>query len=272
MDQIARYGCLAMLILALIPLASVLFDLFLKGFSGLNWALFTELPKPVGETGGGMANAFMGSAILVGLASLFSIPIGVLGGIYLSEFGKNTFGKAVRFSADVMSGVPSIIIGVFVYGLLVVSMKRFSALAGAIALAILMLPTIMRTTEELLKLVPDNLREAGLALGLPKWRVIMNVVLRTGASGISTGVMLALARAAGETAPLLFTAFGSRFLSLKLDQPMGSLPVQIYTYAVSPYDEWHKQAWAAALALVLIVLVLNVLARSLVKRPAGHGR
>lgn len=272
LDQAARYGCLAMLILALIPLASVLMDLFIKGFPGLNWALFTELPKPVGETGGGMANAFAGSALLVGLASLFSIPVGVLGGIYLSEFGQNSFGKAVRFSADVMSGVPSIIIGVFVYSLLVVSMKRFSAIAGAVALAILMLPTIMRTTEELLKLVPDSLREAGLALGLPKWRVIINIVLRTGASGISTGVMLALARAAGETAPLLFTAFGSRFLSMKLDQPIGSLPVQIYTYAVSPYDAWHQQAWAAALALVLIVLVLNIVARAAIRRPAGHGR
>lgn len=260
-----------MVLLALLPLGSILFDLVKKGFAGFNWAFFTQLPKPVGETGGGMANAFVGSGILVGLGCLFGIPLGVLGGVYLSEFGGNRFGKAVRFAADVMSGVPSIIAGIFVYGFMVLSMKRFSALAGGVALAVLMLPTIMRTTEELLKLVPDSLREAGLALGIPKWRVILGVVLRTGAPGIATGIMLAVARAAGETAPLLFTAFGSRFLSFKLDQPMGSLPVQIYTYAVSPYEDWHQQAWAAALALVLGILVVNVLARVLT-RPIGQGR
>ena len=270
-DIAARWTCLAMVILALVPLASVLFDLTLKGLGGFSWAFFTQLPKPVGETGGGMANAFMGSAVLVGLGCAFGIPVGVLGGVYLAEFGNNRFGKVVRFSADVMSGVPSITVGIFVYTLVVLTMHRFSALAGGIALAILMLPTVMRTTEELLKLVPDSLREAGLALGVPKWRVILGVVLRTGAPGIATGIMLAVARAAGETAPLLFTAFGSRFLSLKLDQPMGSLPVQIYTYAVSPYEDWHQQAWAAALALVLLVLALNVLARVATRQP-GQGR
>jgi phosphate transport system permease protein len=270
-DILARWACLGMVILALVPLVSVLFDLTVKGLGGFSWDFFTQLPKPVNETGGGMANAFAGSAVLVGLGCAFGIPVGVLGGVYLAEFGQNRFGKFVRFSADVMSGVPSITVGIFVYTLVVLTMHRFSALAGGIALAILMLPTVMRTTEELLRLVPDSLREAGLALGVPKWRVILGVVLRTGAPGIATGIMLAVARAAGETAPLLFTAFGSRFLSLKLDQPMGSLPVQIYTYAVSPYDDWHRQAWAAALALVLLVLILNILARVMTRQP-GQGR
>jgi len=272
MDIFARWACLGMVLLALVPLASILFDLTLKGIGGLNWDFFTQLPKPVGESGGGMVNAFAGSAILVGLSCAFGIPVGVLGGVYLAEFGQNALGKSVRFAADVMSGVPSITVGIFVYTIMVLSMHRFSALAGGVALAILMLPTVMRTTEELLRLVPDNLREAGLALGIPKWRVILGVVLRTGAPGIATGIMLAVARAAGETAPLLFTAFGSNFLALKLDQPVGSLPVQIYTYAVSPYDEWHRQAWAAALALVLLVLVLNVLARVMTRQPGRQGR
>lgn len=271
-DIVARWLCLGMVILAIVPLASVLFDLTVKGIGGLNWAFFTELPKPVGESGGGMVNAFAGSAILVGLSCAIGIPVGVLGGVYLAEFGENALGKAVRFAADVMSGVPSITVGIFVYTIVVLSMRRFSALAGGVALAILMLPTVMRTTEELLRLVPDTLREAGLALGIPKWRVILGVVLRTGAPGIATGIMLAVARAAGETAPLLFTAFGSNFLALKLDQPVGSLPVQIYTYAISPYEEWHRQAWAAALALVLLVLILNVLARVLTRQPGKQSR
>jgi phosphate transport system permease protein len=266
-DILARWGSLGMVLVALVPLAAVLGYLTYKGLGGISWAFFTQLPKPVGETGGGMANALTGSAILVGLACLIGLPVGLLGGIYLAEFGDNTFGKGVRFCTDVMAGVPSIAVGIFVYGLMVLRMRRFSALAGAVTLAILMLPIVMRTTEELLRLVPVTLREAGLALGLPKWRVILGVVLRTGASGIATGIMLAIARVAGETAPLLFTAFGSRFISLKLDQPMGSLPVQIYTYAVSPYEDWHRQAWAAALVLVLLVLALNLLARVLTRQP-----
>ncbi|HWQ07693.1 MAG TPA: phosphate ABC transporter permease PstA [Holophaga sp.] len=270
-DCIARWGSLAMVLLAIVPLVAVLGYLVMKGFGGLSWSFLVELPKPVGETGGGMANALMGSAIMVGMACLFGLPVGLLGGVYLAEFGDNTFAKCVRFCTDVLAGVPSITVGIFVYTLIVLSMRRFSALAGAVALAILMLPIVMRTTEELLRLVPTTLREAGLALGLPKWRVILGVVLRTGASGIATGIMLAVARVAGETAPLLFTAFGSRFVSLKLDQPMGSLPVQIYTYAVSPYEDWHRQAWAAALVLVLLVLALNLLARVLTRKP-GQGR
>jgi len=262
-DRFARWACMFATLLALVPLASVLLYVTAKGIGGLSWELFTALPKPVGETGGGFGNAMLGSLLLVGLACVVSIPVGVLAGLYLSEMGNTKLAQAVRFSADVMSGVPSIAVGIFVYTLVVLTMRSFSALAGGIALGILMLPTITRTTEELLKLVPDTLREAGLALGVPRWRVILQVVLRTGAPGIATGVMLAVARAAGETAPLLFTAFGSRFWSARLDQPIASLPVQIFTYAVSPYDDWHRQAWAAALVLIGMVLLLNIAARVL---------
>ena len=262
-DLGTRAACIALTLLAVVLLASVLTYVAAKGLGGLSLHFFTELPKPVGETGGGFGNAILGTIVLVGLACALGIPIGVLGGVYLAEFGNNRFGRAVRFSADVMSGVPSIAVGIFVYTMVVLSMRRFSALAGGIALAILMLPTITRTTEELLKLVPDALREAGLALGIPKWRVILSVVLRTGAPGIAIGVMLAVGRAAGETAPLLFTAFSNRFWSTSLDKAIGSLPVQIYTYAVSPYEDWHRQAWAAALVLIALVLILNIGARLL---------
>jgi phosphate transport system permease protein len=262
-DAVTRGACAGMTLLAVVPLVSVLAYVAARGLGGLNWSFFTELPGPVGEPGGGFANAILGTLVLVGLACGVGIPIGVLAGVYLAEFGDNRLGKVVRFSADVMSGVPSIAVGIFVYTLVVLSMHRFSALAGGIALGILMLPTITRTTEELLKLVPDSLREAGLALGVPKWRVILRVVLRTAAPGIATGIMLAVARAAGETAPLLFTAFNNRFWSTSLDKPIGSLPVQIFTYALSPYEEWHRQAWAAALVLVALVLVLNIGARLL---------
>lgn len=265
-DLVARGACVGCTLLAIVPLASLLLYVAIRGLGGIDWSFFSELPKPVGEAGGGMGNAVAGTLVLVGLACSVGIPVGVLAGVYLAEFGQNRFGKLVRFAADVMSGVPSIAVGIFVYTLIVLSMRRFSALAGGIALGVLMLPTVMRTTEELLKLVPDSLREAGLALGVPRWRVILRVVLRTGAPGIATGVMLAVARVAGETAPLLFTAFNNRFWSAGLDRPIGSLPVQIYTYAVSPYPEWHRQAWAAALVLVAMVLVLNVAARLITSR------
>jgi len=263
-DVVARGLCVLMFVLAVVPLLSLLTYVVKQGVGGLSWSFFTELPKPVGETGGGMANALTGSAILVGLACAVGMPVGILAGIYLAEYGKNRFGDAVRFCADVLSGVPSITVGVFVYTLIVLSMKRFSALAGGVALGILMLPTVTRTTEELIRLVPDTLREAALALGVPRWRATLRVVLRTALPGIATGLMLAVARAAGETAPLLFTAFNNRFWSASLDKPMASLPVQIFTYAVSPYDDWHRQAWAAALVLVAAVLVLNVAARLVV--------
>ncbi len=263
LDSALRGACIAATAIAVVPLVSVLAYVTAKGFAGVSLSFLTELPRPVGDAGGGFGNAILGSLLLVGLACALAVPVGVLAGVYLAEMGNNRFGQAVRFSADVMSGVPSIAVGIFVYTLVVLSMRRFSALAGGIALAIIMLPTIMRTTEELVKLVPDSLREAGLALGVPRWRVTLRVVLRTGAPGIATGVMLAVARAAGETAPLLFTAFNNRFWSASLTRPIGSLPVQIYSYAVSPFEEWHQQAWAAALVLVTVVLVLNVGARLL---------
>ncbi len=264
-DHAVRGACFIAALLAVVPLFSVLYYVASKGAGGLNLAFFTELPKPVGEEGGGMANALVGTLELVGLACLFAMPLGVLAGIYLAEFRESKLATVVRFSADVMSGVPSITIGIFVYTLVVLSTGHFSALAGGIALALIMLPTVTRTTEELLKLVPEELREAGLGLGVAKWRVTMRVMVRTALPGIATGVMLAIARVAGETAPLLFTAFNNRFWGGALDEPIASLPVQIYTYAVSPYEDWHRQAWAAALVLVTMVLVLNVTARVLVR-------
>ena len=268
-DVLVRSACVAAAVLALIPLVSVLYYVTSRGIGGISLAFFSELPKPVGESGGGMANALVGTCKLVFLACLFGIPPGVLAGMYLAEFGHSRFGKWVRFSADVMSGVPSITVGIFVYSLVVLQTKHFSAFAGGVALSVLMLPTVTRTTEELLKLVPESLREAALGLGVPKWRATLSVMLRTAAPGIATGVMLAVARVAGETAPLLFTAFSNPFWSSGLNEPTSSLPVNIYNYAVSPYEEWHRQAWAAALVLLLLVLLLNVSARLLVRQRVG---
>lgn len=264
-DVFVRGLCVLASILALVPLVGVLYYLTAKGIGGVNLDFFTELPKPVGEKGGGMANAIVGSLELVGLACLFGIPPGIMAGVYLSEFGGNKFGKVARFAADVMSGIPSITVGIFIYGLVVIRTKQFSAYAGGLALAVIMLPTITRTTEELLRLVPEQLREAALGLGVPKWRATIRVMLRTALPGVATGIMLAVARVAGETAPLLFTAFNNRFWAQSLNEPTASLPVQIYTYAVSPYEEWHQQAWAAAFVLVAMVLILNVSARILVR-------
>ena len=268
-DVVVRSACVAAAVVALIPLVSVLYYVASRGIGGISFAFFTELPKPVGESGGGMANAIVGTLKLVLLACAFGIPPGVLAGVYLAEFGDSRFAQVVRFSADVMSGVPSITVGIFVYSLVVLQTKHFSALAGGIALAVLMLPTVTRTTEELLRLIPESLREAALGLGLPQWRVTLRVMLRTAAPGIATGVMLAVARVAGETAPLLFTAFSNPFWSSGLNEPTASLPVSIYNYAVSPYEEWHRQAWAAALLLLLLVLLLNVTARLLVRSRVG---
>ena len=263
-DRAVRTACASALLIAVIPLGLVLYYVTSKGIGGLDVNFFTRLPKPVGETGGGMGNAVIGTLQLLGLATLFGVPPGILAGIYLAEYGDRGFGRAVRFAADVMSGVPSITVGLFIYTLLVVRVKHFSALAGALALAILMLPTITRTTEELIKLVPDSLREAALGLGVPRYRATLLIVVRTALPGIMTGIMLAIARVAGETAPLLFTAFSNRFWSSSLDEPTASLPVQIYTYAVSPYEDWHRQAWTAAFVLVAMVLVLNLSARLIV--------
>jgi len=264
-DRVVRGLCVLGTVIAVVPLVSVLYYVLVRGIGGINLDFFTELPKPVGETGGGMGNAVLGTLKLVGLACLFGIPPGVLAGVYLAEFGNSKFGGAVRFAADVMSGVPSITVGLFVYSLVVMTTKHFSAIAGGIALAILMLPMVTRTTEELLKLVPESLREAALGLGVPKWRATLRVMLRTALPGIAVGIMLSVARVAGETAPLLFTAFNNRFWSTGVNEPTASLSVNIYTNAVSPYEDWHRQAWAAALVLLLTVLVLNISARFLVR-------
>ncbi|TMI83072.1 MAG: phosphate ABC transporter permease PstA [Bacillati bacterium ANGP1] len=262
----------AAVLLALVPLASVLGYVVAQGITALNWAFFTQLPRPVGETGGGMANAIAGTLTLIGLASCIGLPVGILGGVYLGELGNGRLGGWIRFTADVLNGVPSIVVGIFVYTLLVVPMKRFSALAGGAALGIMMTPLVMRTTEELVRLVPATLREAALALGVP-WRVTtLRVVLRTATVGVVTGVMLAVARISGETAPLLFTAFNNQYWQSRLDQPTASLTVQLYNYAIAPYDDWHRQAWAAALVLMTMVLVLNITARLVGRRQVSARR
>lgn len=271
-DRIMSALALVAVVLALVPLASVLVYVVAQGSSALNWAFFTSLPKPVGETGGGMANAIAGTLTLIGLASCLALPVGILGGIYLAELGNGQLGGWIRFTADVLNGVPSIVVGVFVYTLLVVPMKRFSALAGGVALGIIMMPLIMRTTEELVRLVPNTLREASLALGIP-WRITtLRVVLRTATVGVLTGVMLAIARIGGETAPLLFTAFNNQYWQSRLDQPIASLTVQLYNYAIAPYDDWHQQAWAAALVLMTITLLLNITARLIGSRRVSARR
>jgi len=264
-DHLVTGLCVLSTILAVVPLFSVLYYVAARGLGGVNLAFFTMLPAPVGEQGGGAANAIVGSLELVGLACLIGIPPGILAGVYLAEYGNSKLGQVVRFSADVMSGVPSITVGLFVYAIVVLQTGHFSAYAGGLALAIIMLPTVTRTTEELLRLVPEALREAALGLGVAKWRTTVSILLRTALPGVATGVMLAIARVFGETAPLLFTSFSNRYWSESLNEPTASLPVQIFTYAVSPYEDWHRQAWAAALLLVAFVLVLNVTARLLVR-------
>lgn len=236
------------------------------GGKSLDWAFFTQLPAPVGETGGGMANAIVGSGKLLLLASLVGIPIGVLGGVYLAEFGGKTFSFFVRYTTDLMNGVPSIVMGIFAYTIIVIPMKHFSAFAGGIALGVMMVPIAVRTTEESLRAVPNMLREGALALGTSKWKTVATVVMPAAMSGIVTGIMLTMARVAGETAPLLFTALGNRFWSSGWNQPIASMPVMIYEYALSPYDDWHRQAWAAGLVLLAFVLIANVGARMIVAR------
>lgn len=243
---------------AIIPLIFIFYYTISKGISHLNLDFFIAMPKPVGETGGGMANAIVGTLIMLGIGGLFGIPIGILTGIYLSEFGKNKFASVVRFLTDVLSGVPSIVVGVVAYTLIVVPMKHFSAFAGGIALGILMIPTITRTTEEMIKLVPHSLREAGLALGIPKWKTTLAIILKTAWKGIATGVLLGLSRSAGETAPLLFTALGNRFWSTSIGQPIASLTVYIYDYAKAPFEDWNNQAWTAALVLILLISILSL--------------
>jgi phosphate transport system permease protein len=245
-------------ILVLAPLIAIFGYLVYRGIGSINWAFLTQTPKPVGEPGGGMANAIVGSAFILAIASVVGVPLGIGAGIYLAEFGRNRFGDSIRFTADVLNGVPSIVIGIVAYSIVVLQQRHFSALAGGVALAIMMIPTISRTTEEMLLLVPQALREAAYGLGIPRWRTALSITLRTATSGVLTGVMLAFARVAGETAPLLFTAFGNQFWNLRTDQPTAALPLQIFSYAISPYDEWHRQAWAGA--LVLIVLIVSAVA------------
>ena len=246
---------------AIIPLVLIFYYTISKGITYLNLDFFVAMPKPVGESGGGMANAIVGTLILIGIGGGIGIPVGIMTGTYLSEFGNNKFGYVVRFLTDVLSGIPSIVVGVVAYTMIVVPMKHFSALAGGVALGILMIPTITRTTEEMIKLVPHSLREAGLALGIPKWKTTLSIVLKTAWKGIATGVLLGLSRAAGETAPLLFTALGNRFWSTSIGQPIASLTVYIYDYAKSPFEDWNQQAWTAALVLILLISLLSLLFR-----------
>jgi phosphate transport system permease protein len=256
-------------VLVISPLGLVFFHLLANGITDVNWDFFTHLPKPVGEPGGGMANAIVGSMILLGLASVVGIPIGVLGGVYLAEYGTARANALLRFTADVLNGVPSITWGVVVYGLVVLRFKSFSAYAGGLALGLIMIPLILRTTEEVILLVPNGYREAALALGVARWKTIVHIVMKTASKGIITGVLLALARIAGETAPLLFTAFGNRFWNHNLAEPISALPLQIFSYAISPYDDWHRQAWAGALVLVIGIFCVNVLVRILTRERKG---
>lgn len=250
-------------LLAVVPLALVFYHVLRSGIGALNWAFFTQLPKPVGEAGGGVANAIVGTFELLGLAALLGVPVGVCGGIFLSEYGYTRLNWWIRFAADVLNGVPSIIWGMVVCGLVVGPMKGFSAWAGGVVLGFIMIPLIMRATEEVLRLVPHGYREAALALGIPLWRAILQIVVRTALNGILTGVLLALARVAGETAPLLATAFGNRYWNHHLSEPIAALPLQIFNYAISPYEDLHRQAWAGALVLLLMVAIINVAVRVL---------
>jgi phosphate transport system permease protein len=253
--------CVLAGIITILPLLYIFFYTTQSGLSSLDLDFFTQLPKPVGEEGGGMANAIVGSLILISLGALIGIPIGVLSGIYISEYSKSALSTIVKFITDILSGVPSIIIGIFAYGVIVIPMQRFSALAGGFALGILMIPTVTKITEEMLKLVPQSLREASLALGVSRWKTTLRIVLTTASSGIITGILLAIARAAGETAPLLFTAFGNSFWQTNIDEPMAALPLQIFAYAISPYDDWHRQAWAGAFVLIFLVFIVNLIVR-----------
>ncbi|MGB6677879.1 MAG: phosphate ABC transporter permease PstA [Terriglobales bacterium] len=267
MNSFATLAAAVSVILVLLPLGAVFGYLVYKGIGSINWAFLTQTPKPVGEAGGGMANAIAGSAFILLIASVIGVPIGIGAGIYLAEYGRNQLGNIIRFTADVLNGVPSIVIGIVAYGIVVLSQGHFSALAGGVALAIMMIPTITRTTEEMLLLVPNAVREAAYGLGVSRWRTTLSITLRTATSGVITGIMLAFARVAGETAPLLFTAFGNQYWNWKINQPTAALSLQIFTYAISPFDEWHRQAWAGA----LILIVLIVFAVSAVRLVAGRG-
>lgn len=266
-DRLMTGVAVLTVILVLLPLGAIFAYLIYKGIGSINWAFLTQTPKPVGEPGGGMANAIVGSMEILAIASLLGVPFGIGAGIYLSEYGRNRYGDIVRFVSDVLNGVPSIVIGIVAYAIVVIRQKHFSALAGGVALAIMMVPTIARTTEQMLLLVPQAIREAAYGLGVPRWRTTLSITLRTATSGVITGVMLAFARVAGETAPLLFTAFGNQFWTRDINQPTAALPLQIFTYAISPFDEWHRQAWAGALVLIILI----VAAVTAVRVAVRHG-
>ncbi len=257
--------CFGAVALALLPLALILAYVIERGVTSISWSFLTEMPKPVGESGGGMANAIVGSLFVIAIAAAFAVPIGVCTGIYLAEF-RDRLASAIRFAADVLNGVPSIVIGIFAYAVVVLPLRHFSALAGAFALGVMMIPIVVRTTEELLRLVPETLREGALALGATRARATFSVVVPAALPGIITGVLVAIARIAGETAPLLFTAFNNRFFTADPRQPISTLTVQIFTYAISPYDEWHRQAWAGALVLIAMILVFSIAARLATRR------
>lgn len=264
-DRMMTALAIVTVVIVLAPLVAIFGYLMYRGIGSLNWAFLTQTPKPVGEAGGGMANAIVGSMFILGIASLIGVPFGVGAGIYLAEFGRNRFGSAIRFTADVLNGVPSIVIGIVGWSILVRG-RGFSALAGGVALSIMMVPTISRATEEMLLLVPTSLREAALGLGIPRWRTTLSITLRTATSGVITGIMLAFARIAGETAPLLFTAFGNTFWNWNASQPTAALPLQIYVYANSPYDDWHRQAWAGSFVLIVLIVTSVAAVRYVVRR------
>ena len=267
-DKTATSLAVLSTVLVIVPLAAIFIYLIIKGASSLNIDFFTKIPAPVGETGGGMANAIVGSVTLLALASLIGVPIGIGGGIFLAEFGRGTkLADAVRFTADVLNGVPSIVMGLAAYALIVVPQHHFSAFAGGVALGIMMIPTVCRTTEEMLLMVPHSVREAALGLGVPNWRSVLSITVKTASPGIITGCMLAFARVAGETAPLIFTALGNDFWSTSLNEPIAALPLQIWIYAQSPYDDWHRLAWAGSLVLIILI----VLAVSLVRFVTSRG-
>lgn len=260
-NQLATAAAIGSAVLVIVPLVAIFGYLLYKGFGSINVAFLTNTPRPVGEAGGGMANGIVGSMFILAIGSLIGVPLGIGSGIYMAEYGKNRYSTLVRFTADVLNGVPSIVIGIAAYSIVVLKQGHFSALAGGVALGIMMIPTIARTTEEMLLMVPHSIREAALGLGIPQWRSTLSIALRTARAGVITGVMLAFARVAGETAPLLFTAFGNQYWNLNPNQPTAALPLQIYTYAISPFDEWHRQAWAGALILIILIVVAVTVVR-----------
>ena len=270
-DQLATWFAIGAAVLVVVPLLAIFVYLLIKGGGSVNLAFLTQTPKPPGEIGGGMANAIVGTGLILAVASVLGVPMGIGCGIYLAEYGRGRFGDLIRFTADVLNGVPSIVIGIAVYGLIVIRQKHFSAFSGGVALGIMMIPTIARATEEMLLMVPNIVREAALGLGIPKWRTTLSITLRTASAGVITGCMLAFARVAGETAPLLFTAFGNQFWNLKLNQPTAALSLQVFTYAISPYDDWHKQAWAGALILIVMIVAAVAAVRIATSRGTLKG-